>query len=194
MISSPPILELNTGVSARNPTGSQHHAPSSPQRCDPRDPHPPQICVFTPVQYGRLHAAVARAGSALRPRLSGRYQRARRHCLVPRWRSTSKGGDTTRMARPTRQRSGAKPRRRKCSARSCVTPNRRQWPATRPTWTLVRSPLGNRRRTASLPDALRAGDGCTANSWNKSNLLSHQGLPTLWLECRFCLSSPSAEA
>lgn len=56
---------------------------------------------------------------------------------------------------------------------------------------LCQADSGHRQRTASLLDA---GDCCTANSCTKSNLPSQQALPVLWLECRFCLSSPSTNS
>lgn len=37
----------------------------------------------------------------------------------------------------------------------------------------------------SLPDALRAGHGYTANAWNKSNPRSPPGLPTRWARASF---------
>ncbi|KAH7399441.1 hypothetical protein BKA66DRAFT_164313 [Pyrenochaeta sp. MPI-SDFR-AT-0127] len=75
-----------------------------------------------------------------------------------------------------------------------VTPKSRHWPATRPALCSCQVPFGTQAGVqTSLLDALRAGDGATANSWNKSNLRAQQGLPTLWLKCRSCLSSPSAQ-
>ncbi|OAL55843.1 hypothetical protein IQ07DRAFT_181643 [Pyrenochaeta sp. DS3sAY3a] len=112
-------------------------------------------------------------------------QRARRQLVVPRSRSTSKGGDTTHMAVPTRQRSART--RMLCSL--CVTPARPR----RDPLLLLSGPFSARDSVpTSLPDALRAGHGSTANSWNKSHSSLEQALLACGFDCRFCLSSPSA--
>jgi hypothetical protein len=58
-------------------------------------------------------------------------------------------------------------------------------------WQGVRPFSAAAQRTGSLPDA---GDRYTAQSCTKSNSSSQRALPALWLECRFCLSSPSTNS
>lgn len=126
-----------------------HHLHTSLGGCS-RRPMAPQCCW--------LHV---RAGRPL--------QRAHRQLVVPRSRSTSKGGDTTHMAVPTRQRSART--RMLCSL--CVTPARPR----RDPLLLLSGPFSARDSVpTSLPDALRAGHGSTANSWNKSHSSLEQAL------------------
>jgi hypothetical protein len=103
-------------------------------------------------------------------------------------RGTSIGGacyKLTRFANTTTFRSQARLKRMQCAQNGC-----HRGTGTGP-WQGVRPFSAAAQRTGSLPDA---ADRYTAQSCTKSNSSSQRALPALWLECRFCLSSPSTNS